>query len=149
VRKATLASILRESRPGMRLNEHLEHDCGLTVFQHACKARLTLPFRPLAGLAQVQENAPIRWAGSASRSLLPLTWDGEVAKMNNGKSPVKAARHAVWSVVQSEAGAAGWWAELNWDDGRQDRVLRFNSKEEAEAWLRWRDDDAHHASRSR
>ena len=21
----------------MRLNEHLEHDCGLTVFQHACK----------------------------------------------------------------------------------------------------------------
>jgi bifunctional non-homologous end joining protein LigD len=36
VRKA-LASILRKSRPGVRLNEHLEHDCGLTVFQHACK----------------------------------------------------------------------------------------------------------------
>ncbi len=33
VRKATLASILRESRPGVHLNEHLEHDCGLTVFQ--------------------------------------------------------------------------------------------------------------------
>jgi hypothetical protein len=30
VRKATLASILRKSRPGVRLNEHLEHDCGLT-----------------------------------------------------------------------------------------------------------------------
>ena len=28
VRKATLASILRKSRPGVRLNEHLEHDCG-------------------------------------------------------------------------------------------------------------------------
>src|SRR4051812_41776982 len=23
-----------------RLNEHLEHDCGLTVFQHACKMKL-------------------------------------------------------------------------------------------------------------
>ena len=37
VRKATLASILRKNRHGIRLNEHLEHDCGLTVFQHACK----------------------------------------------------------------------------------------------------------------
>ena len=35
-RKATLTSVLRKSRPGLRLNEHLEHDCGLTVFQHAC-----------------------------------------------------------------------------------------------------------------
>jgi bifunctional non-homologous end joining protein LigD len=40
VRKATLASILRQSRHGVRLNEHLEHDCGLTVFQHACKMGL-------------------------------------------------------------------------------------------------------------
>jgi bifunctional non-homologous end joining protein LigD len=36
VRKATLASILRKSKPGVGLNEHL-HDCGLTVFQHACQ----------------------------------------------------------------------------------------------------------------
>jgi bifunctional non-homologous end joining protein LigD len=36
VRKATLASILRKSRPGVRLNEHLEHPDGLAVFQHAC-----------------------------------------------------------------------------------------------------------------
>ena len=36
----TLASILRKSRPGVRLNEHLAHDCGLTVFQHACKIGL-------------------------------------------------------------------------------------------------------------
>jgi hypothetical protein len=40
VRKATLASILRKSRPGARLNELLKHDCGLTVFQHACKMGL-------------------------------------------------------------------------------------------------------------
>jgi len=40
VRKATLASIPRKSRPGVRLNEHLEHPDGLTVFQHACKMGL-------------------------------------------------------------------------------------------------------------
>ena len=40
VRKATLASILRKSRPGVRLNEHMEHPEGLTVFQHACKMGL-------------------------------------------------------------------------------------------------------------
>jgi len=39
-RKATLASILRRARHGVRLNEHLEHDCGLTVFHHACKMGL-------------------------------------------------------------------------------------------------------------
>jgi len=40
VRKATLASILRNSRLGMRLNEHLEHPEGAVVFQHACKMGL-------------------------------------------------------------------------------------------------------------
>ena len=37
VRKATLASILRKSRPGIRLNEHLEHPDGALVLAHACK----------------------------------------------------------------------------------------------------------------
>ena len=40
VRKATLASILRKSRPGIRLNEHLEHPEGDVVFRHACKMGL-------------------------------------------------------------------------------------------------------------
>ena len=40
VRKATLASLLRKSRPGVRLNEHLEHPDGLAVFQHACRMGL-------------------------------------------------------------------------------------------------------------
>jgi hypothetical protein len=35
VRKATLASILRKSRPGVRLNDHLEHPEGDVVFRHA------------------------------------------------------------------------------------------------------------------
>jgi hypothetical protein len=42
------------------------------------------------------------------------------------------AAHAVWSVVQSEEGKA-WDAHLNWDDGRQDRVPQFESREAAEA----------------
>ena len=40
VRKATLASILRKSRHGVRFNEHLEHPDGIAVFQHACQMGL-------------------------------------------------------------------------------------------------------------
>jgi hypothetical protein len=40
VRKATLASILRKSRHGVRLNEHLEHDCGLRCFSTPALGRL-------------------------------------------------------------------------------------------------------------
>jgi ATP dependent DNA ligase domain len=43
VRKATLASILRKSRQGVRLNEHLEHPEGEVVFRHACKLGLEVP----------------------------------------------------------------------------------------------------------
>jgi bifunctional non-homologous end joining protein LigD len=39
VRKATLASILAKTRPGLRFNEHIEGD-GPTVFAHACKMGL-------------------------------------------------------------------------------------------------------------
>jgi bifunctional non-homologous end joining protein LigD len=38
-RKATLASLLRGSRSGLRLNEHLTHP-GDVVFRHACKMGL-------------------------------------------------------------------------------------------------------------
>src|SRR5262249_47656654 len=37
LRKATLASVLRKPRPGLVLNEHLEHEDGDVVFRHACK----------------------------------------------------------------------------------------------------------------
>ena len=39
VRKATLASIVAKTRPGIRFNEHIEGD-GPTVFAHACKMGL-------------------------------------------------------------------------------------------------------------
>jgi bifunctional non-homologous end joining protein LigD len=40
VRKATLASILRNSRHGVRLNEHMEYPEGDVVFRHACRMGL-------------------------------------------------------------------------------------------------------------
>ena len=39
VRKATLASVLAKTAPGIRLNEHIEAD-GPTVFAHVCKMGL-------------------------------------------------------------------------------------------------------------
>jgi bifunctional non-homologous end joining protein LigD len=37
VRKAMLASVLAKAGPGLRFNEHIEHDDGEVVFWHACK----------------------------------------------------------------------------------------------------------------
>jgi ATP-dependent DNA ligase len=36
VRKATLASVLAKAGPGLRLNEHIEHEDGEMVFRHVC-----------------------------------------------------------------------------------------------------------------
>ena len=61
-RKATLASLLRNGKPGVRLNEHIAHSNGAAVFHHICKMgrghrlearRLALSVWPLAGLAEV------------------------------------------------------------------------------------------------
>jgi len=38
VRKATLASVLRQGRPGLRINEHLDYP-GDMVFRHACSSK--------------------------------------------------------------------------------------------------------------
>jgi bifunctional non-homologous end joining protein LigD len=35
-----LASVLTKAGPGLRLNEHLEHEDGEVVFRHACKLGL-------------------------------------------------------------------------------------------------------------
>jgi bifunctional non-homologous end joining protein LigD len=40
VRKTTLASVLAKAAPGLRLNQHIEHADGETVFRHACKLGL-------------------------------------------------------------------------------------------------------------
>jgi ATP-dependent DNA ligase len=61
-RKATLASLLRGSLPGLRLNEHLAHERIPARLQdgprgHRVEAAwLALPERPVEGLAEVQES---------------------------------------------------------------------------------------------
>jgi ATP-dependent DNA ligase len=40
VRKATLASLVSRTVPGLRFNEHLEHEDGAEVFAHACRMGL-------------------------------------------------------------------------------------------------------------
>ncbi|MGZ5233983.1 MAG: hypothetical protein ACXWC3_28565 [Burkholderiales bacterium] len=66
VRKATLASILRKSRYGVRLNEHLEHPERRCRFPPRLqdgagggivskRLGIALSVRTLAGLAQIQE----------------------------------------------------------------------------------------------
>jgi bifunctional non-homologous end joining protein LigD len=53
VRKATLASVLAKAGPGLRLNEHIEHDDGEMVFRHACKLGLE-------GIVSKRKDSPYR-----------------------------------------------------------------------------------------
>jgi bifunctional non-homologous end joining protein LigD len=53
VRKATLASVLGKAGPGLRLNEHIEHDDGDVVFRHACKLGLE-------GIVSKRKGSPYR-----------------------------------------------------------------------------------------
>jgi bifunctional non-homologous end joining protein LigD len=53
VRKATLASVLAKAPPGLRLNEHLEHDDAELVFRHACKMGLE-------GIVSKRKGSPYR-----------------------------------------------------------------------------------------
>jgi bifunctional non-homologous end joining protein LigD len=51
VRKATLVSLLSGASPGLRFNEHLEHEEGALVFAHACKLGLE-------GIVSKRRNSP-------------------------------------------------------------------------------------------
>jgi bifunctional non-homologous end joining protein LigD len=53
VRKATLVSVLAKAAPGLRVNEHLEHDDGDVVFRHACKMGLE-------GIVSKRRDSPYR-----------------------------------------------------------------------------------------
>jgi bifunctional non-homologous end joining protein LigD len=53
VRKATLVSVLAQAAPGLRLNEHLDHDDGEVVFRHACKMGLE-------GIVSKRRDSPYR-----------------------------------------------------------------------------------------
>ena len=80
VRKATLASTLRNSWSGLRLNEHMEHSEGLMVFQHACKMGL--------------EGIVSKRLGSRYRSGRPPDW----LKFKNPEAPA-VKREELWAEV--------------------------------------------------
>jgi bifunctional non-homologous end joining protein LigD len=84
VRKATLASVLAKARPGLQLNEHLEHDDGDVVFRHACKMGL--------------EGIVSKRLGSMYRSGRSPDW----LKMKNPAAPV------VKREAEEEWGRGGW-----------------------------------------
>ena len=77
VRKATLASILRNSRPGVRLNEHLEHPEGAVVFQHACKMGLEGIVSKRLGLRYRSGRSP-DWVHDTDRAH-PRHWPMQLA----------------------------------------------------------------------
>jgi bifunctional non-homologous end joining protein LigD len=60
-RKATLASLLRKGKPGVRLNEHIAHPNGAAVFHHACK---------LGAEGIVSKRLGIRYRSGRSRDWL-------------------------------------------------------------------------------
>ena len=75
MRKATLASILRKSRPGVRLNEHLVHP---DLQDGAGGDRLetvgiALQVGPVAGLAEVQESGSASGEARGRRGLGKMT----------------------------------------------------------------------------
>jgi ATP dependent DNA ligase-like protein len=72
VRKATLASILRKSHHGLRLNEPLAHDCGLTVFQQACQLGCEGIVSKRLGSHYRSGRSP-DWLKFKNRGLLPLS----------------------------------------------------------------------------
>jgi bifunctional non-homologous end joining protein LigD len=82
-RKATLASLVRGSVPGLRLNEHLTHP-GDLVFRHACKMGL--------------EGIVSKRLGSRYRSGRSKDW----LKMKNRDAP------AVKREAEEDWGKKGW-----------------------------------------
>jgi bifunctional non-homologous end joining protein LigD len=62
VRKATLGSLVARAPAGLRLNEHLDHDNGSLVFEHACRMGLE-------GIVSKRRNSPYRRrTGSRART---------------------------------------------------------------------------------
>jgi bifunctional non-homologous end joining protein LigD len=70
-RKATLASLLRGSRPGVRLCEHLEHEDGAVVFRHACAMGLE-------GIVSKRRKGdyrtPLKFSGQSGRAAGIARW---------------------------------------------------------------------------
>jgi ATP-dependent DNA ligase len=83
VRKATLVSVLAKAGPGLRLNEHLEHDDGETVFRHACKLGLE-------GMLGFSMNSPT-WPMVAASAPYQYSGVPQFYCVEGGNSPVLRA----------------------------------------------------------
>jgi hypothetical protein len=104
-RKATLASLLRGSLPGLRLNEHLAHD-GESVFRHACKMgpqeiRGELPKAETI----IQDEADYWWH-------LVMKLSGSVGKINN--EPDRAFLRQMVNELSVAADAVPTKAQQRW-----------------------------------
>ena len=106
VRKATLASLLRTSRPGVRLNEHLEHPDGAVVFQHACKMGL--------------EGIVSKRLGSRYRSGRSPDW-------LNSRTPTRPRSGARWMKIGANDGSNRFWMLLKGDSEIETHGIRYST----------------------
>ena len=90
-RKATLASLLRNGKPGVRLNEHIAHPKRRrrvsSRLQAGCRGdcveapRLALSVWPLAGLAEVQESGGACGEARGGRGLGKMREDRDLSQL--------------------------------------------------------------------
>ena len=150
VRKATLASILRKSRPGVRLNEHLEHHCGAD----GVPARLqdgaggdcleapgiALPIGPIARLAQVQESRGScgeAGGGGGVAVKRPMMTDA-IAKRKSGR---QSEGHQLQHPTSSRTGGNCGCLKLSSDFVRDNEVISQRKMGSVwKAWAMWKKD---------
>ena len=119
MRKATLASILRKSRPGVRLNEHLEHP-GATCLParlqdgaggHCLEAAgLALPVWAISRLVKVQEprrsRGKARGGGGLGSLIKLVAFKAPSHSRSGSRSPAFASSMIFWATA-SRVGATG------------------------------------------
>ena len=90
VRKVTLLKLLARAAPGIRFNEHLEHEDGPLVFLHACKLGLE-------GIVSKRRNSPYssgrspHWIKSKNPTCAAVRREAEE---DWDKWPARSARHS-------------------------------------------------------
>jgi hypothetical protein len=77
VHKATLASVLVKVSPGIRLNEHIQHEDGEIVFRYACKLGLE-------GIASKRKDSTYR--SGRSPDWLKMKNPGLLSVRNRGRN---------------------------------------------------------------
>jgi hypothetical protein len=98
-RKATLAPVLRRAGAGIQLNEHLDHDDALAVFEHACRMgmegivskRLGSPARAQnasLGRARALVKSTLQGGSPSSPRRFPYASQAAVWEATNARSPV-------------------------------------------------------------